>query len=344
MRKANLLIDSESYNWEWDFDSENDRTDSVLKFQDAYEKATQYGDIIFNSANFDAIAEFIETVSIYSNAKTAYPWLSQTDQEFIVHQLLFRIPTPDAATNLNELDAEFPTQNNGILHIGDTEGVARYVFDKDTWHQLHIEYLKLHPEFINWHINNAFYSNQLVFDVVRHPQFIDWRINEILPNALYSNQLVFDVVKSQISTLTEAEIRRYFSVQSITWIRANEENLKEQNVAEREMLRFFSTELNRTFRNNAGDLIALAKNIADRNSYTENQTLSRTEEARRRGSRRLIFQIQKNGQLQYLSLDFENGQFEVCNERGIHIGVYNFSGIKTANADSTGEHDIWCLR
>lgn len=151
--------------------------------------------------------------------------------------------------------------------------------------------------------------------IKRFPEFINWEPNDILPYFEYSNSCIFDLVSQ----------------------------LTDEIMEEDEMLLYFQQVIIRAFRSNAGDLIELATEIANRNGYSQNQHLSNQERQLRGGSRRLIFDISKNNQQQYLSLDFENGQFEACDESGRHIGVFNFSGNRTGQADTSGNHDIWTL-
>ncbi len=148
-----------------------------------------------------------------------------------------------------------------------------------------------------------------------NPEYINWTKNEVLPNFLYSNRRILEIVKKQLP------------------------NAKTEEAA----LTFFEKDMVRKFRSEKGDLIDLANDIAEQNSYQFNNHLSSLEKVKR-GSSRHIFQIMKNNAIQYLSLDFENAQFELCDAQGRHMGVYNFSGRKTAERDMKGDHDIWVLR
>ncbi len=160
---------------------------------------------------------------------------------------------------------------------------------------------------------NSWYRLHINY-IKRFPDFINWVNNDVLPYCEYSNLHIFELIKQHSQELRNEDA----------------------------MLEFFQHELIRTFRSNAGDLIELATEIASRNGYSQSQQLS-SQEARLRNSRRLIFEISKNNQQQYLSLDFENGQFEVCDVNGRHLGVLNFSGDITGEADTTGNHDIWTI-
>lgn len=146
-------------------------------------------------------------------------------------------------------------------------------------------------------------------------QFINWTENEILPSQSFSKFIIFELVQ-QIDLSFEDE---------------------EQAISH------FETKLIRSNELSKGEKIQLAERIAKANAYRENRELSSKESILVKSERK-IFEITKHGYKQYLSLDFENWQFEVCDHRGKHIGVWNFSGRKTDEADDKGKHDLRCLR
>jgi len=148
-----------------------------------------------------------------------------------------------------------------------------------------------------------------------HPEFINWESNNVLPLVAYSNLHLIESV----------------------------ERINESFSNDQDKLDFFRNSLIRNLRQDRGELIQFATEIATRNCYEKDSQLSSLE-TRLRGSQRLIFKINKEDSLQYISLDFENGQWEVSNENGEHLGVYNFSGEQTGEADNSGNHDILALR
>ena len=147
--------------------------------------------------------------------------------------------------------------------------------------------------------------------IQKYPEHIKWSKNAVFCNIEYSDFCIVEVVddynKNYQKKLTKID---------------------------------FNTELIRTFRNDKNRLSKLAFEIARRNAYVYDDKLSKSEKRRRKTQISNVFKIKKDNVFQYLSLDTENGQFEVCNKKGEHIGVWNFSGIKTANADETGKHNI----
>lgn len=152
-----------------------------------------------------------------------------------------------------------------------------------------------------------------------NPQWINWVPNAVLPVLECSNAFLVPWVKAKFPAETA--------------------NLDEDGA----VLRLFNERLVRSFRQNSGDLIALADEIALRNAYTYDEDLS-SKEKKATTSMRRIYSIKKNEAWQYLSLDFENGQFEVCDGSGRHLGVWNFTGEQKEKADPSGKHDLKSLR
>jgi hypothetical protein len=145
--------------------------------------------------------------------------------------------------------------------------------------------------------------------------YIDWGQHEVLPGFAYSKLLIATLINKIEPTIDD----------------------------EQEAVIHFETHIIRSNRLSDGEKIQFAESIAIANGYQENRELS-SKESMLVKSRRKIFVVTKNGHKQYLSLDFENWQFEVCDHRGKHIGVWNFSGRKTEPADNKGKHDLRCLR
>ena len=145
--------------------------------------------------------------------------------------------------------------------------------------------------------------------------YIHWGQHEVLPGFAYSKLLIATLINKIEPTIDD----------------------------EQEAVMHFETHIIRSNRLSDGEKIQFAESIAIANGYQENRELS-SKESMLVKSRRRIFEVTKHEKKQYLSLDFENWQFEVCDHRGKHIGVWNFSGRKTNEADDKGKHDLRCLR
>lgn len=292
MKLANLLIPHSTYIWE---NPDVDLTEALNKFELAYRLATDNEDVLFHMP--DIWSQMIDGESflqILANAEIAqskFPWLLINHWDFLFTTFLFKLSEPpNHIAGLGDLDQEFPNENNGIFHL-DNHETPRHVYDENSWYKLHWDYLRDHPENINWDEN------------------------QVLPGNKYSDRIIVEFTKSRHPSLTDEEAIIYFE-----------------------------TDLIRKIKTEQGELIQLATQVALCNGYSENPNLSAKESQLVGGSQRKIFKITKNGLKQYLSLDFENWQFEVCDHRGKHMGVWNFSGRKTKEADTSGKHDLRCLK
>ncbi|MGB1241987.1 MAG: hypothetical protein ACPG49_05670 [Chitinophagales bacterium] len=160
-----------------------------------------------------------------------------------------------------------------------------------------------------WEFYCYYYSN--------HPEDIDWKGKRALPNTWYSNLYL---------------IAMY-----------NQKYPKNAHLSDEEKLNDFCTDKIRNIRSNRGDLVEIAREIARRNYYKENTELS-SQEQQLKSSFRTIFEIEKEGRKQYLSLDYENGLFELCNENGKHIGAINYLDSDEMKEKSKDDHSIASLR
>jgi len=86
----------------------------------------------------------------------------------------------------------------------------------------------------------------------------------------------------------------------------------------------------------------MAKNVAEINGYTYDQKRSAYNQTKNK--LRSIYAAGKGRHKIYLSTDFENGGFEVCDHKGQHLGEYNFRGEQTKKADESRKHDIKLIR
>lgn len=100
-----------------------------------------------------------------------------------------------------------------------------------------------------------------------------------------------------------------------------------------------------------GELMALAdelgKDVAEANFYVYENVLSQSESRLRNSQRRIYSLTLPNDEKQYLSIDFHKCFcFEVCDDKGRHIGEYRFDGLENGNStiDTSGNHDILALR
>jgi len=68
------------------------------------------------------------------------------------------------------------------------------------------------------------------------------------------------------------------------------------------------------------------------NGYTKNDCV--TDDNKKPNNQRLIFSAGRDDKRIYLSLDFENANFEVHDYEGTHLGAFGYDGLRKANAKS----------
>ncbi len=144
---------------------------------------------------------------------------------------------------------------------------------------------------------------------------IDWKEKTALPNTSYSNLYLITLY--------------------------NQKYPDKIHLSDEEKLADFCNHKIRSIRSNRGDLVEIAREVARRNYYKENTELS-SQEQHLKKSFRTIFEIEKEGRKQYLSLDYENGLFELCDERGKHTGAVNY--LDEMKEKSKDDHSISSLR
>ena len=319
MRQANLLMDIEGLA---NLQADTNANIALKDMFEAYDKAKSEDDIIFCHPHFwtfqaswgdvfKGIFEEDEENSGYEVALQRLPWIDPDNYNLLLNMAFTLQATPHKSRSLAEFDAEFPNENNGILCC--TEMLSKfYVYDTTSWYELHCYYISRHNEWINW-----------------RKEYL------ILPNIEYSNFCIIDIVNDYLKKLEKREEDKNQD-KTDNFVRDLVPKLRNDE----DKIDYFSKDLVRKFRNDKDKLLELSKEVARRNGYTYDDKLSKSEKKRRKTQMSAVFKVKKNNEWQYLSLDTENGQFEVCNRKGEHIGVWNFSGIKTAEADESGGHDI----
>ena len=180
---------------------------------------------------------------------------------------------------------------------------------------------------------------------------------ELLTNLLDDFIKLKDFTKTQNDILYKERNTEDEIVEAIENIIQEYDKKKEtKDMDDKGKLSHFETKLRASIQSeNEGGMIELATKIAEDNGYVCQRELSNhnakfkieyTKNKRKfrtlgQSTRRNIFKSTNTDKLViYLSLDFENFQYEVCDENGKHQGVWNLSGRNTADADNSGEHNI----
>ena len=78
----------------------------------------------------------------------------------------------------------------------------------------------------------------------------------------------------------------------------------------------------------------IGKKVCEVNYYQHEKDLSNKEQQHCK-SLRCIYSITKNGQKQYISLDFHKGMFEFHDESGRHLGEFLFDGTWNKKAEES---------
>lgn len=266
---AHLLVLKDFFEWSDFLEDKSQQLEDLIL---AYDKITENEANIYTCDLFEIVVQnkpFYEWIyEDWEDIVKLSPWVTDKHQNLLIN-LWQRASSPQNATNLAELENEFPEQCNGTLGLLLPSFLPKHVYDETSWENLLIDYLKAHND------------------------QIDWRKHHYFPNLKYSNELY--------------------------------KAMKEKTVGYEEM----------------------ADSIASANFYIHNQVLS-SDEGKLRGSQRRIYEVNKQGIKQYLSLDFEKKYggdvcFEVCNTNGKHLGEYKFNGELNSKQDTSGEHDIWVI-
>lgn len=78
------------------------------------------------------------------------------------------------------------------------------------------------------------------------------------------------------------------------------------------------------------------------NYYTYEKELSNLERQYAKSLREIYSIVNRNGNLQFISIDFGHGMFESHDENGKHQGEFRFDGC-TSNKGSSANHDLKCV-
>ena len=82
-----------------------------------------------------------------------------------------------------------------------------------------------------------------------------------------------------------------------------------------------------------------AERIAIANGYVEESEIAALNHERTGNYRQVFSCMTADGRL-YLSTDFEEGAFEVCDKAGNHLGEWLFSGERHHGPDTSGNHNL----
>ncbi|MFT3826396.1 MAG: hypothetical protein QM731_20905 [Chitinophagaceae bacterium] len=146
---ANLLSYKESFVWE---DSVIDRGVQIQELNIALDRARDLGDDIFKvpdlfniNLSWGDFFEFVYDTAFDDHARQLrFPWLSQAQHQTLIALLhFFSNATPRPSNNVQDLNEEYPDQSNSLIGIYSDQLPEDYVYDEETWSDLHRRWVTL---------------------------------------------------------------------------------------------------------------------------------------------------------------------------------------------------------
>lgn len=142
---GNLL----AYEASFDLGAVDDRGRSIEHLSQAIDEAMGFGDLIFKSPSFyDENTKCGEFFSFLVNSnfdhevfKQRFPWITQSQfQALMSISFIMQVTTPLESKSIEELEAEFPDQNNAWIGLSSPSD-SLLVFDVNSWVEFHQVYV-----------------------------------------------------------------------------------------------------------------------------------------------------------------------------------------------------------
>ena len=302
---------------------EDKRDESLFNFYMMLEKAVKFGDCCFMT---EATYGHKYSYGDYYPAFTLFSWdefqqieslkgISQSTYNYITNN--FHVIFPKKIRNQEEFEREnMPKGEGGFEH---SDSSKDFLYNISNWEKWHRDYLTANPKEIQWKSNSHLSNIEVVYKILKEEilKYIERKHIECI------NQ---DNDKKQ-------EIERIWDK-----LFADKKYHKKQNGI---ALFFHQVVMPSKGRNEMTAYCKeIGKKVCEQNYYQYENELS-TNEQRICQSLREIYGIVKNGEKQYISLDFHKGMFEFHDEKGIHLGEYLFDG--TFNKKAEKSHDFKTL-
>lgn len=204
-------------------------------------------------------------------------------------------------------EADFMHEQEPRAHSGycNPQGYADYVGCMSAWEEWHREWYAAHPQVIDWSVATN-----------------DW-----LPR------------QDLIMAILKRELRVKFEEDGLEPERAKQEV---DAIAESQVVNDFHEQV---MRHKGDALEAYASRIGGEicccNYYTFEKELSSMEHQNADSLREIYSIINRQGRIQFISIDFKHGMFEFHNEHGDHLGEYRFDG--SSNSGAEADHGLMCL-
>lgn len=211
------------------------------------------------------------------------------------------------ACNVDDEDT-FADKDEPRAHSGYSNLLEYPVFvgDSAAWEKWHREWYKMHPMDIDWDnaANYWFPRQDLILEILKR-----------------------ELLKRFMEDGNEVECAMEML-----------ENIEEKNVVHE----FHRQVMARQGNNLEAYASKIGGEICRCNYYTYEDKLSDLERQYAKSLREIYSIVNKNGNLQFISIDFGHGMFEFHDDNGKHQGEFRFDGC-TSNKGASADHDLKCL-
>lgn len=306
------------------------RDKSFFNFYTMLEKALKFGDCCFMT---EAIYKHSYSYGDYYPAFVNLNWedfqkieslkgISFNTYNYITNNFLYIYPkTLTAEKDFEKLNK--PRGKGGFKYSNCPEDFLCCI---SRWNKWHCEHLTTHPEEIKWNKNALFIPNvNAVYQILKEETllYIEREYGGSIEKADNRKQKIERILDKLLADKEDYHI--------------NEDKMKplKPNAI---VLFFHRIVMPSKGRNEMTAYCKkIGKKVCEQNYYQYEGELS-TNEQKACGSLREIYSIVKNGEKQYISLDFHKGMFEFHDKKGIHLGEYLFDG--TFNKKAEKSHDF----
>lgn len=328
---GNILITQEGI--ETSTIDEDKRDESLFNFYTMLEKAVKLGDCCFmTEATYGHKYSYGDYYPAFVNLNwedfqkiESLKGISFNTYDYITNNFLYIYPKPLTAEKdfekLNE-----PRGKGGFKYSNCPEDFLCCI---SRWNKWHSEYLTTHPEEIKWNKNASFIPNvNAVYQILKEETllYIEREYGRGIEKAENKKQEIERILDELLADKEDYHI--------------NEDKMKllKPNAI---VLFFHRIVMPSKDRNEMTAYCKeIGKKVCEQNYYQYENELS-TNEQRTCQSLREIYGIVKNGEKQYISLDFHKGMFEFHDKKGIHLGEYFFDG--TLNKGPEASHNLRTL-
>lgn len=286
-----------------------DDGDKCFMLETAYQHTYSYGDYFpaFVNLSWD---EFKNKKSLNGVSYNTYNYITNNCQNC----------SPSCI--VNEIEFEQKRDPRGFGGFEHTDSSEDFLCNLAYWKRWHIKYLTSHPEDIQWDKNHSFIPNINAVHEILEEEIINYIRKENIAriNAATNKEKEINKIKEEL--FDEAD---YHINEDITQpLKINAIALLFHRVV---MASFKHTEMTAYCRE-------IGKKVCEVNYYQHEKDLSNKEQQHCK-SLRCIYSITKNGQKQYISLDFHKGMFEFHDESGRHLGEFLFDGTWNKKAEES---------